>query len=184
MGDRWGPAGPPEEAYSRVTDPERYRGLHRAARSLLTALEDRYDVAREEGFAPDFPFGADCGMVTLHPAAVGASDLAVIFTGFPGLSVNYGLDRTETLPACGCDACDETVPELTEQLIMVVQAVVGGTFGDALVRDGWTWWRESWLEVPSGGSRGRSRIKRDELPTLKAAMPTGEKRWGPWSLRG
>lgn len=77
MGDRWGPAGPPEQAYSRVTDPQRYRGLHRAARSLLTALEDRYDVARKEGFAPDVPFGADCGMVTLHPAAVAASDLAV-----------------------------------------------------------------------------------------------------------
>jgi hypothetical protein len=41
-----GEAGPPEEAYGRVTNPERYRGLHAAAEALLDRLGAEYVVER------------------------------------------------------------------------------------------------------------------------------------------
>jgi hypothetical protein len=44
MGNRWGPAGPPDEAYSRVTDPQRYAPLHAIARDVLDDLQRRFDV--------------------------------------------------------------------------------------------------------------------------------------------
>ena len=48
-GDRWGIEGPPPEAYSRVTDPERFRDLHDFAVGLLGRLEATFDVERLEG---------------------------------------------------------------------------------------------------------------------------------------
>ena len=44
-GDRWGIEGPPEEAYSRVTNPERFQLLHAAAAmELLDRLEREFIV--------------------------------------------------------------------------------------------------------------------------------------------
>jgi hypothetical protein len=49
MGSRWGPEGPPHEAYSRVTNPERFAPLHELAVETLTQLESKFDVMRMEG---------------------------------------------------------------------------------------------------------------------------------------
>ena len=38
-GHQWGPAGPPLEAYSRVTNPERFASLHDTAAEMLDRLE-------------------------------------------------------------------------------------------------------------------------------------------------
>ena len=40
--DRWGIEGPPDEAYSRVTNPERFQPLHAAATELLDRLEREF----------------------------------------------------------------------------------------------------------------------------------------------
>ena len=47
-GDRWGIEGPPDEAYSRVTNPERFQPLHAAATELLDRLEREFAVERSE----------------------------------------------------------------------------------------------------------------------------------------
>ena len=184
MSDKWGPGGPPEEAYSRVTDAERFRGLHAAARSLATALQDAYDVTRLEGVAPDPTTGDAAPTLTLVPSTPEASSLAMVFTAFPGLLLRYGLESDEPLPACGCDACDETLPELTEKMILVVRAVVAGTVGERLRREGLVWWHERWLETADGGGSGSSRVERGAVKALRARMPGDEKRWAPWPLRG
>lgn len=49
----WGPDGPPDEAYSRVTEPERFLPLVDWTPDLLSRLEDEYDVVREEAYAID-----------------------------------------------------------------------------------------------------------------------------------
>ena len=41
-GDRWGIEGPPDEAYSQVTNPERFQPLHAAATELLDRLEREF----------------------------------------------------------------------------------------------------------------------------------------------
>ena len=48
-GDRWGIEGPPEEVYSRVTNPERFQPLHAAATELLDRLEREFGVERLAG---------------------------------------------------------------------------------------------------------------------------------------
>ena len=52
MGRKWGVEDPPEEAYSRVTNPERFLPLHGSVERLLGRLEATFDVEREEGYAP------------------------------------------------------------------------------------------------------------------------------------
>lgn len=37
-GNRWGPEGPPNEAYSRVSDPERFQSLHDLADEVISQL--------------------------------------------------------------------------------------------------------------------------------------------------
>ena len=50
---RWGPDGPPEEAYSRVTDAGRFAPLHDAADEMIARLESDFDVERDEGWGLD-----------------------------------------------------------------------------------------------------------------------------------
>ncbi len=52
-GNRWGIEGPPPEAYSRITDPGRFRALHDFAVPLLSRLEATFDVERLEGYGLD-----------------------------------------------------------------------------------------------------------------------------------
>ena len=57
-GDRWGIEGPPKEAYSRATNPERFQSLHGAATELLDRLEREFAVERLEGSDADDELGA------------------------------------------------------------------------------------------------------------------------------
>lgn len=45
---RWGAAGPPPEAYSRVTNPERFASLHDSASRFLHRLEGEFETERRE----------------------------------------------------------------------------------------------------------------------------------------
>lgn len=51
--DRWGPDGPPPAAYSRVTDPERFRPLHAMIETLLGELDSSFEVGRTAGYGLD-----------------------------------------------------------------------------------------------------------------------------------
>jgi hypothetical protein len=57
---RWGPDGPPPEAYSRVTNPERFRPLHDFALTLLAQLHGSFDVDR-------IPFQRVAAMPAMRP---------------------------------------------------------------------------------------------------------------------
>ena len=56
-GSRWGIEGPPAEAYSRVTNPERFQPLRGAATELLDRLEREFAVERLEGPDADDELG-------------------------------------------------------------------------------------------------------------------------------
>ncbi|WP_116051194.1 DUF6226 family protein [Amycolatopsis palatopharyngis] len=182
MGDRWGDAGPPAEAYSRVSDPDRYARPHPAARDLLDELARRFLVTRETATESDPHGGGSAPVVRLAPADPAASTLTVVFTSFPGLLVRMGLTETLQLPACGCDACDETTEECAELLRERIDAVTEGTFGGRLVHDG-SWWHEHWYHTRDGGGSSRDRIDRVRLRALRAEMPGDEQRWAPWPQR-
>ena len=107
---RWGIEGPPDEAYSRVTNPERFQPLHAAATELLDRLEREFAVERSEVHDADDELarirlaGTPVRLVPHDPQA---APILVAFTDFPGLHLRFGSWRTEPFPNCGCDACDE-----------------------------------------------------------------------------
>ena len=87
-----GNVDPPDEAYSRVTNPERFRPLHVAMLDMLNALETRFDVERVEGYGLDDEL-EDTELkrltlarssIALKPADPGAAPIVVAFTDFSG----------------------------------------------------------------------------------------------------
>ena len=80
--------GPPEEAYGRVTNPERFLPLQSAAIEVLDGLEQTFDVRRVEGYGLDAELEGKRGTVRpsiqLTPADPKAAPITVVFTDFPG----------------------------------------------------------------------------------------------------
>jgi hypothetical protein len=171
-GDRWEhPEGPPEDACSRVTNPERFAPLVDATRALIAHLEQHYDVARTTD--PD-------GAVVLRPR-VGAP-VRFRFTDFPAVSVRAGLLVDETLPSCGCDACDETAASAMEELVDTVQAVVAGGFAE---RPPGRRGSGGWSLRSDGGSRnsGTAEAPEDPLVPVEAVVALGGAAWPAWPRR-
>lgn len=183
MGDRWGASGPPEEAYGRVTDPSRYAELHVIGHDLLDDLERRYDVTRATSVVADRHSTTAAPVVRLVPVDPRSSTLGIGFDAFPGLTVYSGRAGEFHLPACGCDACDETVAECAERLQEHVEAIIAGTFGEALVHADGAWWHEHWSTTAHSESRGRSRLDREHLSALRVALDGGSRGWQPWQER-
>ena len=85
---------PPEEAYGRVTDAERFRPLHSATLQLMGRLEADFDVERVEGYGLDEELESRVGLarasVRLSPADPESAPITVVFSDFPGLRVRFG----------------------------------------------------------------------------------------------
>lgn len=135
-GHRWGAQGPPLEAYSRVTNPERFACLHKAAADLLDRLEEEFNVVRAEGQALGVELEAECKLVrpnvALVPHDAAAAPIVVAFSAFPGLRVRFGRWWTAAFPNCGCDACDETAESEIERLNSLVDHLTAGHFREAI----------------------------------------------------
>jgi hypothetical protein len=127
---------PPPEAYSRVTNPERFRPLHGHALELLARLRATYDLAASEAFEllPGLmhPFEHARPPVTLTPRVPGAAPIAVAFTMFPSLLVRCGWWHSAAFPSCGCDACGEEAADQAERLDQLAGLVVAGLFAEEL----------------------------------------------------
>jgi hypothetical protein len=181
MGDRWGLDGPPPEAYSRVTNPERFRPLHGFAQRLLRSLETEFDVSREEGQGLDPELQVDdtaIPTVRLVPHSADAGPLTVAFTSFPGLMVRLGHWFVEPVPVCGCDACDETAEEGQRRVEGLIAALTAGRVSESI--KAWPW-ADGWLTTEMPSSRGERRISRLEAEAL-IARAGGKRRfeYGPW----
>ena len=126
---------PDPEAYSRVTNPERFLPLHTFALALLDRLTMEYDVIRTDAFTlmPNMtPFKQARPPVTLTPVAAEAAPVAIAFTTFPSLLVRYGKWSAMALPSCGCDACAATAEREAEQFEQLLGDVVAGRFREEL----------------------------------------------------
>ena len=122
-------AVPPPEAYSRVTNPERFRPLHALMVELIGRLEATFDVERLERYGLDDDLEkVDLvrPSVKLLPRDISAASIAVSFTAFPGLLVRVGRWRIDAFPSCGYDACDETMDGESASLTQRADAVRAG----------------------------------------------------------
>jgi hypothetical protein len=181
--------GPDPEAYSRVTNPERFLPLHAFALALLDRLTLEYDVIRTEAFdlMPNMtPFEQARPAVALTPVAAEAAAVTIAFTTFPGLVVRYGKWTTTAFPGCGCDACAETAEREAEHLDELLGEVVAGRFREELRipffgKTGVHW---SFGDIARAGhsSEGGEFLSRDQARLLDTGGP---KRilWQSWPRR-
>jgi hypothetical protein len=187
-GHRRGAASPPLEAYSRVTNPERFASLHDAAAELLHRLELEFDVERAEGHGLDPELEQGCKLarpsISLVPRDVGAAPIVVAFSAFPGLRVRFGRWWTNAFPTCGCDACDETAESEGERLKALVFNLAAGHFREAIriPADG-----AASQNVESWSVRGHwsqhSQLDRPYARQLITGSNRSSYDWRPWPKR-
>ncbi len=183
---RWSGA-PPEQAYGRVTDAGRFAALHPFARDLLDDLQARYAVTRQLRTEPDVHGSMPAQVIRLVPVDPAAAPLEVVCTAFPGLLLRVGRTLDVPVPACGCDACDETTGDSIERIEHLVRALTSDGFGERLHHhaDDGQWWLEHWsgssATAPSGG--GGTVVGRRRVGEIHALLPDRGIQWLAWTER-
>lgn len=183
MRDMGNSSRPADDAYGRVTSPEKYAVVHDAAHACIAELVRRFAVTESNADASGLHLDGTADVVQavrLQPSAADAAPLVIAFTPFPGLLVRFGNWHIEAFPRCGCDACDETPEEVVRELDDRVTALVEGRFREQLTgrfrptrsaefgaADG-AWRRRSSERLHRGAVRSGMRRDRD---------------WQPWPLR-
>ena len=91
--------GPPDEAYSRVTNPERFQPLHEAALELIDRLRADFDVEMTDGYDMRVRGISEERMarptIKLSPNDPDCAPITVAFTDFPGLEIRFGKWKEE-----------------------------------------------------------------------------------------
>lgn len=185
-GSRW-KHSPPEDAYSRVSHPERYAPVQRVADAILSFLVRNFDVTVEEdpADARELPWGPVLRSVRLIPADPNSARLTVFFTDFPGIFVRMGAFSGASFPSCGCDACDDSVDGVIDDLEQRVFAVVRGGLAERVVGDDWT---ETRLDFGDrGNSQSGSAVEEEDqarVPAMRAELDARTSDGGaPWPRR-
>lgn len=190
-GSGW-PDPTPEETYSRVSHPERFAPLHVVADVLVDHLVATYGVWVDD----DPPLDAFPGdpfevvrAVGLVPATSDAPPLTIAWTPFPGIRLHAGAAADVALPVCGCDACDDDVESLLDELEGTVLALVSGGLSES-VRD-----RQLTTSIASRRDRrnagpragpgftSQAHISAAEAARLRAALAVAPDGWAAWPVR-
>jgi len=185
-GERWGADGAPSDACSRVSNPERFTGLHLVADALIDYLAKTFDadVDSAQEYAGDLlrhgitPVRA----VRITPRGRDAAPLTFVFTDFPGLAVHAGAQQDFIYPACGCDACDETAERCADELERVVRGVTLGGFREWVDPGGNAGMRLAFEDGSMGGGN-TGPVPEDRLENARARLAQLPGGWAPWPLR-
>jgi hypothetical protein len=164
---------PPDDAYGRVTNPERYRPLHAVADAVVAELVANFAVTADEtpGARPESFARANVERSVLLTPEGGGAPIAVGWTTFPGVIVACGWWYHEPFPGCGCDACDEDPSELERLLRGCVDDVTSGRFQESITSD-----LRCTHEFPN--SSGWEQLTPDQMPA--GATPGMRSDWKPW----
>jgi len=187
-GNRWDGASPPTEAYSRVSNLQRFAPLHAVANALIEWLQNSFDVTIEQSptTATDLLGVPDdvVSAIRVVPHDPSAATLTFVLTRFPGVVIHAGSLHDFRFPGCGCDACDDSATSVADELEWTVRTVVSGGYSERI--DPWPGrWVEYRLDEPgdqmhSGRSR-TSALPKDRVKSARTALPSGS-RWLPWQL--
>ena len=91
----WGKGEPPTDAYSRVTEPERFRLLHDWALEVVARLQTEYEVTLVEGEGMDAELERaplSRPTVKLTTLQNSCAPITIAFTDFPALVVRVRVD--------------------------------------------------------------------------------------------
>ena len=184
----WGGEGPPDDAYSRVTEPERFAPLHVWALETVARLQREYEVTLDEDGVTDAdpersPLSRP--LMELTPVRDSSAPITIAFTDFPGLGVRVGRWLTDWFPSCGCDACDEMPEDEFERFTELLSDVVAHRFRESLylepTGDAWRSW-ELWAGEHRRRS-GRSRVSGDNALQMLGGETEIALEWTPWQPR-
>ena len=198
--DQWEPepgyqrrrVSPPDDAYERVTNPERFQPLHSAAMEMISRMEETFDVHRVEGHGLDEELEGKRAIerpsVRLTPVNSNAAPVTVAFSDFPGLFVRVGRWVIDDFPSCGCDACHESAEGEIERLTELVDAVTAEGFREAvqcpkgpLAGDGCLKFE---FRTPTYRRRSSgSRIRRSRALQMSGGARHLKLHWQPWPRR-
>ncbi|MDE2686466.1 MAG: DUF6226 family protein [Chloroflexota bacterium] len=180
----WDGEGPPDEAYLRVTEPERFWPLHEWTLEVVDRLLREYDVTLEESKLTDYEIELSTlvrPIMKLTPGQDSCAPITIVFTDFPGITVRVGRWVTDHFPSCGCDACDEMPDEEFEGFTELLDDVVAGRFRESMRLqpggDGWSS-REFWSA--EGHSSGESRVPRAKAERILNGKSEIVLEWQPW----
>lgn len=138
--DPWEGDSPDDDAYSRVTRPERYRLLVARADAWAEALvstglataQGDVDVVWAE---PDAPKPVVSRLARLVPGRAEALPLvlgSITLDNVPDAGIWCGVGHPAVslgvIPDCGCDACDSGSDSELEALDAMIAAIVSGRF--------------------------------------------------------
>ena len=168
----WGPDGPPREAYSRVTAPERHASLIAHADRVVDRLVMSYDVLAE-------PVEREGAVRAVRLTPTEGAPLVVGVTSFPGLVIDWGTWGTARFPDCGCDACDEQAVDQSAAFEELVEDVVAGRVSEHLERRHLS--LRHWGPDREQSSRGL--LHRDEAQALLARGAPGRRVWPAWPVQ-
>lgn len=185
-GRRWEGMSPSDESYSQISHPERFAPLHTVATSLVEWLQDTFDVVVESDprvvadllLVPDEVVRA----IRVTPRDPASAPLTFVLTPFPGVYLHAGSLNDFHFPACGCDACDDNVVSLLEELEWTVRTVVSGGYTEHL--DDWpASWIDYKLEEPgiglNSGRRAVGELPEERVKLARPVMPANGQ-WLPW----
>lgn len=164
---------PDEDAYGRVTNPERFLDVADAATALVGELVDTFDVETAAGIsALDDPNWPDESAETIRLEPVVGTPLAILITDFPGVLVRFGAWGRKAFPECGCDACDEQPPEVIESMHQLVEAAVAGRYEEALTKRALSYsFTGAWGRLSSQGRLKRNQWKHHGEPGAHSWPP-------------
>ena len=180
----WGVEGPPDDAYSRATELERFRPLHDWALEAVERLQKDYEVTKDEGNGMDTelersPLSRPTLKVT--PFQDSCAPITIAFTDFPGLGVRFGRWAAESFPSCGCDACDEMPEEEFERFTQLLSGVVAGRFRESMyLQPGGDGWRSSESWSADHREARKTRVPRDEASRILDGEEEVVLEWMPW----
>ncbi len=183
----WSAGGPPHEAYSRVTEPERFQPLHDWTLELLARLDAEFEVEIAEWDGRDAELERStlaCPLVKLTPGGDNRAPIIIAFTTFPGLTVRFGRWHVEWFPDCGCDACDEMPDENFDHLRRLVDCVVAGGFREAVyLTPGGDGRKEHEFRSSERLGKGEASVGRPEAIAMLGGESNLTINWMPWHKR-
>jgi hypothetical protein len=140
-------------------------------------------VERRESKEPLGGTGDFVRTVRLIPRTPAAAPLAVTFTDFPGVILRLGRWYEESLPGCGCDACDEQPDHLVTEMRTQAGALVEGGLWERVRRGVTGSWSETRLIGPDFTANRETLL---DARAARAARRDGfaaPVQWAPWPRR-
>ncbi len=190
-GERWNSGETPAESYSVISNLERYLPLHTVADSLLAHLVENFvvTVSDDVAHAADLMHTREdvIRAVRLTPANADGAPLTFVFTSFPSVIVVAGAVTEMLFPNCGCDACDEGLEYLADEMEWQVLAVVAGNLRERVMATIPPRFEHSIKAVDGSASRGTGGVMTDlamperiaEAAARLTALPCGWAAWVP-----